>query len=182
MGYRSTVALVLTKSDYEELEKKYTSGSIPEASSLMDVFDYKGEFSTPDETYVGLYADWIKWYTDYGEIAAVEDFIRDVRHSFVRVGEDLEDIEKDVNVSDENGVDEEFYDFLSVETRIEGLEDFGIRPNTYPTAEEKRLKTIAAKAIKAFEAAGSYKPEDKEVLETAGITLDEYRELVKEVA
>ena len=83
----SKVAIVLWEQDYDELKGKYE----PEFGSLDERFDEVGTFTTPDETYVCLYADWGPWY-DWGditpEVSFIMDYVRSVRHSFIKIPED----------------------------------------------------------------------------------------------
>ncbi len=67
MGYRSNVALVLTKSDYEELERKYTSGSLVEkllkTDPLSHTYECRGDMTdfelySEDELFVGTETAW----------------------------------------------------------------------------------------------------------------------------
>ncbi len=137
MGYESKVALVLWKPDYEELGEKIRNNC---DMQLCDIFDQEGEFTTPDETYVALVSDWTCWYQNdecYPEVDFIMNFIKDKRHSYIRIGERAGDIETDNLHSDSRGTDEEFGNFIFTKTIFDGLKDFGLEPrvSTYHLVE-----------------------------------------------
>ena len=107
MGYASKVAFVLTKEDHEALMEK-----------LNKVDDYilkdfvTSKMTTPDDVYVKTETPWCKW--NYGReiVDITEDFLKEVRHSFIRIGEENGDIEVSRKSEDDRGVDEEFEYFL----------------------------------------------------------------------
>ncbi len=117
MGYRSDVAVVLWKPDFEELanEVRKRAGM----SCVVNMIDTAKTITTPDEQYVLMKADWVKWdsCSDVG-VQIAEDFMRDRRHSFARIGEDDSDVEIDIKTDDFRGCDEEFDYWLSVERKI----------------------------------------------------------------
>ncbi len=132
MGYYSKVAVILWKPDYNELEEKYKEKI---KQPLYNTFDEIKEFSTPDETYVLLFTDDIKWYENdenYKDIRLVMDFIKNIRHSYVRIGADKGDVVVDNKSWDNRGSDEEFEYFIDTDAHITGLEVFGVdRPKVY---------------------------------------------------
>jgi hypothetical protein len=122
MGYLSDVQIVLLKSDYTELINKLESKADYSYLYLAEIFkDSAKEMTTPDETYVMFGTNLIggiKWYISYPEIALVEDYLSKHRHSFIRIGEAMDDIEIDNKSEDEWGCDEEFEWFLEVQSII----------------------------------------------------------------
>jgi hypothetical protein len=51
----------------------------------------------PEEDYVFLFWDWVKWYSDYEEVIFIESFLRNIpdkHYDFVRTGEDTNDNEE----------------------------------------------------------------------------------------
>lgn len=126
MGYYGKVAIVLWKPDYDEFAEKYREEI---KRPLKSTFDEIKEFSTPDETYVLLYAESTKWYEydeEFKDVRLVMDFIKNIRHSFVRIGEDRDDVVVENKCWDNRGSDEEFEYFIDTETRITGLDVFGL--------------------------------------------------------
>lgn len=113
MGYRSDVTMVLWKPHFDELIKGLSAKE--EWKYLADIFKRNAkEGTTPDETYVMTSVDCFKWYSEYDEIDFVERFLNKHRHSFIRIGETVEDIEIDNKSWDEWGSDEEFEWMLDV--------------------------------------------------------------------
>ena len=140
----SKVALVLWEPDYEELEARLRNNC---DAQTCDVFDEYGVFETPDEKYVCLYADYTKWNTwdDYTAESFVMSFIKDIRHSYIRVGESVDDIDIDFKTWDDRGSDEEFENFLSTDRSIGGLCDFGInvgKPKIYRDTLASLIDTV----------------------------------------
>ena len=135
--YDVKFALVLLDSHYEELNKKIV-GSDPLWSLVK-----KGELNTPDETYVMLYAECFPWSPDNVNVGIIEQFIKEHRHAFIRIGldDDFADdrIHKDIISFDSEGSDEEFEYMLDITSSIEGLEDFGIK-----SEDNKVLRSLYA--------------------------------------
>lgn len=123
MGYRSDVAFVLWKPDFEELVKRMRKVDEYWANYLEGNAKY---MTTPDETYVKSSFEWVKWYDEYEWVDCINSFLREVRHAFVEIGEENDDIIVYHTIEDDRGVDEEFYEFLDVERRII---DYGFVPD-----------------------------------------------------
>lgn len=105
MGYRSEVGLALLQEDYDKLFElaKPLIKRFGESTILID----KPSFCKRNgEKYVYFHWDAVKWYQGYDDVDLIENFIKDHPHSFLRIGEDYDDIQYDVN--DGDGV----YDFL----------------------------------------------------------------------
>ncbi len=127
MGYRNDVALVLWKPDFFELANEVRKYTEKGTSCVWDMVDTAKTITTPDEQYVLMRADLVKWdsYSDVG-VEVTENFIRDKRHSFVRIGEDNCDVEIDIKTDDSRGCDEEFDYWLGVERKIVIDEGIGV--------------------------------------------------------
>lgn len=101
MGYRSEVKLVLSKND--ELAKRTDhwelwisgkgAGSL--LKNLEEMFDVEHL-----ENEVVFSANWLKWYPEYPDVAAIESYMdwldnEDLsgHYQFIRIGEEFNDIE-----------------------------------------------------------------------------------------
>lgn len=124
MGYRSDVAFVLWQPDFKELLKRMEKVDKNIALELYNCAEY---MKTPDETYVKSTFEWVKWYDEYEWVNCINGFLREVRHAFVEIGEDINDITVRHQVKDFRGIDEEFYEFLDVTREII---DYGFEPNS----------------------------------------------------
>ena len=99
MGYMSDVALAIREQDYELLREVNK-----ENKNLIDLLD-----RTETVEYDGVVVlHWyeIKWYNEFPEVQAIEEFIyrladEDKPYKFIRVGEDTQDIEVDYSYGDE---------------------------------------------------------------------------------
>ena len=124
MLYTSMVALVLWEHDFNDLESLLAEQKLKPAK---EIFGKIGRFKTPDETYVCMYSDWMKWDPDnIPEIGVIKDMMRSLRHSFIRIGDEVGDVEVDCESEDYRGVDEEFDlgNLIDVNTSLVGLECF----------------------------------------------------------
>ncbi|MBQ6519124.1 MAG: hypothetical protein IJI14_10410 [Anaerolineaceae bacterium] len=93
MGYRSEVAVVLYESDYKKLLKL---AEPLKGKAHLDFLENEPKSCTVDgKTYVLLHEDGIKWNSMYAAVNLVEDFIVDKPHAFVRIGENVDDVEVD---------------------------------------------------------------------------------------
>lgn len=119
MGYRSDVAIVLLKQDFEELAKEVRNHTDKGTSCVWGMIETAKTITTPDEQYMYMKAEWVKWnsYFDTG-VEFTEAFLKDKLHSFVRIGEDNSDVEIDNKTDGNCGSDEEFDYFLGVERKI----------------------------------------------------------------
>ena len=123
MGYRSEVGIILSAESYEllvcELEKervdRILNNNKPEAFSetleLLDEMEEYGEPNLPERsTDIILYYSWIKWYDSYDEINFIERMLdmmeeRDLAYSFLRIGEENQDIDARYNRSEDLCID-----------------------------------------------------------------------------
>lgn len=167
MGYRSEVAIVLWKPDYKEMIKKAPQDIKEQIKNCFTI----GEFETPDETYVCMYHDWIKWFpeVDAGQ-EYIKNFLDSHRHSFVRLGEDTDDTETDNIAHDSRGSDEEFYELIYPHRSISGLEDFGI--NTEGGMTKDRAMELLEQIVQ-YVSIGNNTSEQVEELLKYGFTPEE---------
>ena len=123
MGYRSDVRIRTTKEGYEMMKKeidKYLNEKVENhldytPENLLkhtDNTDNDGKVVTMDWNY-------IKWYEEYPEIMAVSNALgmlreKDIDFQFMRIGEDLNDIEEEWNVNNDS------FDSFYVSRNFEG--------------------------------------------------------------
>lgn len=123
MGYRSEVGIILSAEAYEllvcELEKervdRIVSNNNPQAFNatieLLDAMEDGGAPYLPENsTDIIFYYSWIKWYDSYDEIQFIERMLdmmeeRDLAYSFLRIGEENQDIDAKYNRSEDLCID-----------------------------------------------------------------------------
>ena len=123
MGYRSEVGMILSAESYEllvcELEKervdRILNNNNPQAFNatleLLDEMEEDGKPNLPERsTDIILYYSWIKWYNSYDEINFIERMLdmmeeRDLAYSFLRIGEENQDIDAKYNRSEDLCID-----------------------------------------------------------------------------
>lgn len=123
MGYRSEVGIILSAEAYEllvcELEKervdRILNNNRPEAFNatleLLDEMEEDGKPNLPEgSTDIIFYYSWIKWYDSYDEVQFVERMLdmmeeRDLAYSFLRIGEENQDIDARYNRSEDLCID-----------------------------------------------------------------------------
>ena len=102
MGYRSTVAFIISFKDKETLDNYL-------APRLLDenIKDYRDNFSriTWDDSSVLYHVEDIKWYDTYPVVQALTKLYKDAvdaggSYRFIRVGEEDKDIEEEYGESD----------------------------------------------------------------------------------
>ena len=97
MGYRSDISIAMRKKD---LDQMITKAKKHQDNSILYNFIKEGISSAPEcpeEGYVFLFWNWVKWYDEYEEVIFIEKFLRNIpdRHyDFVRIGEDTNDNEE----------------------------------------------------------------------------------------
>ncbi len=111
MGYRSDVRITMSKNAYEKFKKyvnehitNYKNNLIKGTISSEMNYDYNLLNHTDikeENKYNQVLLGWnyIKWYDDYEEVNAIMDSLykleeNDYGYSYMRIGEDLEDIEE----------------------------------------------------------------------------------------
>ena len=124
MGYRSDCRLRTTKEGYEIMKKeidKYLKKAKKEKEfdyEPKNIFEYCNKIVVENEI---VTADWnyMKWYDDYTEIMAFNNALgilqeKDIDYQFMRVGENLEDIEERWSVNNDS------FDSFYVSREFEG--------------------------------------------------------------
>ena len=104
MGYRSDVKVIIKKNDYERMQKELVENELFKYAIVKEVSKIDG-----------IILEWqdIKWYTEYKEVAEIENFITNLDiYKFIRLGEDYEDIEIMSNAGKDN--EYEFIDTIDV--------------------------------------------------------------------
>ena len=93
MGYRSDVALVLSK-EAAALLKKRLEAATPDERYLLDNPDrYEVDGKTEEALWRWHY---VKWYEEFDEVAFIDNFLKELSdddYLFVRLGENFDDIE-----------------------------------------------------------------------------------------
>lgn len=123
MGYRSEVGMILSAEAYEllvcELDKervdRILNNNNPDKFNstidLLDVMEDNGASDLPENsTDIIFYYSWIKWYDSYDEVQFVERMLdmmeeRDLAYSFLRIGEENQDIDARYNRSEDLCID-----------------------------------------------------------------------------
>lgn len=111
MGYRSEVAIVLYKKDYEDLISRAKKEIEYFGTGRCILDEPVKHFTRHDKEFVFLYYDRVKWYENFDEVQLVDEFLRVVDHAFVRIGEYPEDIQYGIKGDD-------FYDMLYIRSNI----------------------------------------------------------------
>lgn len=102
MGYRSDVALALTKKGKEQLMRSLESEqtSIAAREQVPRLLGWADKHLTEDDGSESWYWDQIKWYTDwpddFADIYFIETFLSELDEEefyFVRIGEEIDDNE-----------------------------------------------------------------------------------------
>lgn len=98
MGYRSDVALALTKEGVEKLHVAIANVGQEILEELIELFTNPDKHLGDSETGAELWS-WkdVKWYADYADVAFVENFIFNEadpnNYHFIRICEEWDDIE-----------------------------------------------------------------------------------------
>ena len=96
MGYRSDVALCIKKEDYEVLKARAETAEYNILDSVSTIrFD-------DEDNVVAIFWGYVKWYSEYEDVAVVENLIdelyaADKPFTFIRIGEERDDIEERSN-------------------------------------------------------------------------------------
>lgn len=116
MGYRSDVALCIKKEDFEVLKEKTKT---TECNILDDASTIR--FDDEDDV-VAIFWSYVKWYPEYEDVVVVENFIdelydADKPFTFIRIGEERDDIEERMNWG-ENGICDKIHLIRDIEFDI----------------------------------------------------------------
>lgn len=95
MSYYSDVAFILYKEDHEELKKIGSDLKMDDRPFFMLYPDKLIDFIVEDKRYVFCEYDCIKYYKEREDVKAFKDFLSKHSHSFVRLGETIDDTETD---------------------------------------------------------------------------------------
>lgn len=117
MGYWCSVAIALWKPDYNELVLKAKENEAVKGSAVEKMIANAIPVRTPDETYMILNIDWDKWYSDTDAHKFLKNFYKHIRHSALVIGEDNQ-VETDIKIDDDRGVDEEFGEILEISLKV----------------------------------------------------------------
>ncbi len=100
MGYRSDVALALSKTGVEKFTTALNDSCLDYgiANEVKALLESRARHLTDPENGAELwYWEDIKWYTDYPDVNFIENFLSslvdDEDYRFMRLGEDYEDVE-----------------------------------------------------------------------------------------
>ena len=115
MGYRSEVAIVIGEDDFNELKR---NDKVRELLKCAEIIRYLNS----SQNIISIYWDWIKWYETYEDVNIIENFLDNLQekeHSyhFVRVGEELEDIEERYYEGENDEL--ETWDYVGISRQVE---------------------------------------------------------------
>lgn len=92
MGYASNVGIALYKEDYEKM--KSAAAKADDENILRFVNNFT-EHTSKESDIIQLEMSWTKWYEyDFVEVDFVKNFLENIPHRFIRIGEELEDMEE----------------------------------------------------------------------------------------
>ena len=93
MGYRSDVAIAMTKKAAELLKTKLAEAT-PDQRYLLDNPDlYEVDSKTEEALWRWHY---VKWYEEFDEVAFIDNYLKELSiddYLFIRLGENYDDIE-----------------------------------------------------------------------------------------
>ena len=113
MGYRSQVYLKTTTEGYITIKRRNDSIENPEHRIL----NYATEIKKTPSGFYKIYFDDIKWYDSFEEVKHFMESLeilqeQGIPYSFIRIGEDTDDIEHKMNYTDD--MPDEIYSFEPV--------------------------------------------------------------------
>ena len=92
MGYVSNVGIALYERDYERMKSAAIKTNNENIIKFVNSFT---EHTGNEPDVIQLEMSWTKWYEhDFVEVGFVKNFLEDVPHRFLRIGEELEDMEE----------------------------------------------------------------------------------------
>ena len=96
MGYRSDVYLKTTKEGYKKIREMVRKDE--DAFHLFTHPDRMTITQNSDGEYISMEWQYLKWYSEYDEVKAIDNAIDELSDTvpihFIRLGEDIEDIEE----------------------------------------------------------------------------------------
>jgi len=99
MGYRSNVAVMITAENKENFNRYLKELKESEDEALQSIIE-DSDMADNGEDAIRLNWEDVKWYEDYEDVGAFEDWLESITgdegtsYHFVRIGEDLDDIEE----------------------------------------------------------------------------------------
>lgn len=93
MGYYSEVAVAIKHDDWIKMQEEAVSSKAFEDKN--DFLNFWDKMRERDDGIVILSCDWCKWYDDSRNVAFVMNFLKDVQHHYLRIGEEGGDIEEE---------------------------------------------------------------------------------------
>lgn len=99
MGYRSDVSITMYQEDFDMMVKRAIEDKNDDALGLIK---YASLYQDNTKNAITMFWDCVKWYDRYNDVSFIMSFIRsdDVQYSFIRVGEEVGDIEEECNDND----------------------------------------------------------------------------------
>ncbi len=97
MGYHSQVGIALSKSAFDNLERKLALVDNKTRSAVVGFLDSVNSYKHSDDGSRGYVWNLIKWYDDEPEVKFFSALFADLDcadYLFVRVGEDMDDSER----------------------------------------------------------------------------------------
>ena len=119
MSYTDKYAIALKKKDYNELVSMISEGMAPFNMELFRrLFPVKHEKEESGEEYCLILGETRNLYYYRTEMDFILNFIKDRCHTYYRIGEDFDDIERSINTEDEDGEDLFFEDAIGINCEI----------------------------------------------------------------
>ena len=91
MGYRSEVAITMDTKNYNVMIRR---AKALKNKHIYNLIDYADIYTMDNGKVTTLYWGYVKWYQDYKEVQWIENFIKKIDATFVRIGEDRDDNEE----------------------------------------------------------------------------------------
>lgn len=98
MGYRSDVSITMYQEDFDAMVKSAAS----ENEEALSLIKYATLFQDVKNKTRTMFWNCVKWYDDFEDVGFIESFIEkeDVQYRFIRVGEEMGDVEEKFNDND----------------------------------------------------------------------------------
>lgn len=91
MGYRSEVAITMDTKNYNVMIRR---AKALKNKHIYNLIDYADIYTMDNGKVTTLYWSYVKWYQDCKEVQWIENFIKKIDSTFVRIGEDRDDNEE----------------------------------------------------------------------------------------
>lgn len=98
MGYRSDVSITMYQEDFDAMVQRASS----ENEEALSLIKYATLFQDAKNKTVTMFWNCVKWYDNFEDVGFIESFIKKegVQYRFIRVGEEMGDIEEESNDDD----------------------------------------------------------------------------------